>query len=462
VQLDQFQLYTLAFLDKAGGRAVIADPMGSRKTGTILTWLSSAPCGRVLVVAPTSVHRHWAREAERFYPEATVAIGQGAKRHKALTEVMTGAHPLYITTYESHKLDQDDLLGQFDTVVYDEAHRLKGRTTQVAKIANYFARNCRNVICATGTPVLNHASELWQYLHMLAPKEYPAFWKWVDEHFEIEFAHFQGRMGPETKIIKGIKPSMEVALREQIAPYFLQRDIAELYPDAAWIAEPEHVRIEVKLNPMERKAYDNLVMRSWAITDNGVEITTSNAAVLNTRLEQMATEWGTLDDQLTIGSKSKTAVELVTDLLERDEPVVVFCKYKQSVARIVDALRKRHVKAAAYTGDLTADLRDAAVQDFRTGKTDVLVGTLAALSEGVDGLQDRCSTIVMVDRWWTPGPNDQAIGRVRRSGQAKAVTVYHVFAEDTVDANVVQACLDKVNVIQVLRDKPLIDFIYGR
>jgi SNF2 family DNA or RNA helicase len=462
-QLDPFQLETLAFLDAAGGRAVLADPMGARKTGTILSWLASAPCGNVLVVAPSAVHRHWQREAERFYPEASAVIGQGSKRHKVLANVFDQPNPLYITTYDSHKADQDNLLGNFDTIVYDEAHRLKGRTTQVATAGNYFARSCRSVICATGTPVLNHASELWQYLHMLAPKQYKSFWRWVEHYFEIEFAYFQGRMGPQTKVIKGIKEGLEAELRAEIAPYFLQRELIELYPGAAWIEEPEHVKIEVVLSTAERKVYDNLVKHSWAISETGQEITTSNAAVLNTRLQQVTAEWGTLDDQLNVGTKTKATIELVADLVERDEPVVVFAQYKQQVNRIVEGLLKRHIGTVSYTGDMTADQRDGSVQAFRHGtNTKVLVGTLASLSEGVDGLQDRCSNVVMVNRWWVPGKNDQAIGRLRRSGQAKPVTVWHIFAEETTDVAEVQACLDKVNVIQVLKGKPLIDAIYGR
>lgn len=458
--LDSFQLDTLDFLDKASGRAVIADPMGARKTGTTLAWLQRSDAERVLIVAPSAVHRHWEREAARFashFEVCTPKNGKSSKDNRYRAIERTKHQPsIYITTYEAHKLDQDVLLtAGFDTIVYDEGHRLKGRRTQVALAANDFAKATKHCIILTGTPVLNHASELWQYLHMMAPKEYRSFWRWTEDYFHITYARFQGRQGPETKIIGKLKTALEQELRDEIAPWFLQRDLSELFPDAAWIEEPEHVAIECRLSNHERKVYDNLVKHKWGITSTGHEITTQNPLDLSTRLQQISSDWGTLDDQLTLGSKSGAAVELIADLIERDEPVVVFAKYKATVARIVESLRKRHVNAVEY-------ITDAEVQSFRTGSHDVLVGTLAGLSEGVDGLQSRCSTVVMVDRHWTAAKNDQAIGRVKRSGQERKVTVYHVYAEDTIDTTVVKACLDKVNVIQVLRDKPLIDAIYGR
>jgi SNF2 family DNA or RNA helicase len=128
----------------------------------------------------------------------------------------------------------------------------------------------------------------------------------------------------------------------------------------------------------------------------------------------------------------------------------------------VQALRQHSVAAASYTGDLDADEADERVQKFGAKQLDVLVGTLDAMGEGVDGLQHRCANVVMHDRFWTSAKNDQAVGRVRRSGQLRLVTVHHVFAEATVDATITAACLRKTNVINLLKGRPLVDAIYGR
>lgn len=465
--LDAFQQDTLSFLDHAHGRAVIADPMGARKTGTVLAWLAHRTVQHTLVVAPSAVHGHWAREAGKFFPWAEAFTGRVSKQRRtdALDDAIATEPSIYITTYESMKQDQHALQNAgFDAVVFDEGHRLQGRRTDVALCANAVTKKPQFLIIATGTPVLNHAAELWQYLHMLAPKVYTAFWTWAEEHYRVEVKYYKSNRFP-TRIIHDFREDHEEIVRAQIAPYFIQRDIADLFPGQAWVEEPEHVEIEVELSPAERKLYANLVKHKWAIAGD-TEVTTKNALDLTTRLTQITSDWGSLDATVDDGTKVKATVELALDLVEREEQVVIFAKYKATVYRIVQAIQAKSrstVQVLPYTGDQDAKTRDYSVYaGFMNGQTQVLVGTLDSLSEGVDGLQHAASNIIMVDRHWTPAKNDQAIGRLRRSGQLKRVTVYHVFAKDTIDATITSACLRKTNVVESLKGRPLVDAIYGR
>jgi SNF2 family DNA or RNA helicase len=462
VELDDFQVDTLRFLDHSRGRAVVADPMGSRKTGTVLAWLEDQSIEKVLVVAPSSVHGHWFREATRFAPRFVHLHGAGTAKQRAAALNHNDTDPqIYLTTYESMKQDQYAIeRANFDCVVFDEGHRLKGRRTQVALCANSVTKKPAHLILVTGTPVLNHAAELWQYLHMIAPKVYTAFWTWAETHYVIEVRYFRGNRFP-TRVIHDFREGHEEIVRNQIAPFFIQRDIADLFPNAPWVEEPEHVEMPVELSAGERKLYDNLVKHKWGVL-GAREIVTKNSLDLTTRLTQISSDWGTLVPDEDMGTKAKATVELCMDLLERDEPVLIFAKYKATVERIKLALIAKHVYAVDYHGDRSPQERDIAVNLFKNDKAKVIVGTLDSLSEGVDGLQELCANIIMVDRHWTPAKNDQAIGRLRRSGQVRRVTVYHIFAEGTIDETITAACLRKTNVIQMLKGKPLIDAIYGR
>lgn len=462
--LDKFQLDTLAFLDNAGGRAVVADPMGARKTGTVLAWCERADVERVLIIAPASVHGHWAREAARFAPKFEhVERGRGDKDHRAQAlEIAALCSPsIYITTYESAKLDQRVIeKAGFDCVVFDEGHKLKGRRTQVALMANALAKT-QHCIIVTGTPVLNHAAELWQYLHMLRPKDYRAFWTWVLENFRVEERRFRGNRFP-TRIIHDWKPGRLVRVQEQVGTYFIQRDIKDLFPNAAWIDEAEHVSVNVELSPGERKAYDQLVKHHWTEIE-GREIVTGGALDLTTRLGQLISSWTALGAEKA-GSKVLAAAELIQNLVERDERVLVLVKYKETMEVLMSALLAKKLSTVVYYGDLSQDVRDrnlAAFCSTAESHPDVMIGTLDSLSEGVDGMQHVASNIVMLDRHWVPAKNDQAIGRLRRSGQLKRVTVYHVFAEGTIDETITAACLRKQNVVELLRDQSLTLALYG-
>lgn len=457
-----FQTDALAFFDATDGRAIYADDMGGRKTATTLAWLSRN-ADRTLVVAPRSVHGHWAREAERFHPNAVVLTGTGTKTQRIGRLCMLDGTSVYITTYESMKQDEALLLAaKFDAVVFDEAHRLKGRRTAVALCANGITRYPKHLFLLTGTPVINGAEELWQYLRMLAPSVYRSFWAWAEEHFVIEIRTFRGNRFP-TKIIHGFKSGQEHIVRQQAARYLVQRSIEELFPGEVWTQDAEHVVYPVQLSPKERKAYDALVKFAWVDID-GVTVETDNALALSTRLRQLSSEWGTIDPNIEDdGSKVIATVERCHDLLASSEKnLVVFTAFQETANRIVRRLRSQGMTAQPWHGGVDLALREQSLLDFKAGKLQVIVGTLASLGEGVDGLQYGGSRIIMTDRDWTDAKNQQAIGRRRRSGQAHRVVVEHIIAEGTIDDVIIEACLKKTNVVQLLRNRPLKDVVYGR
>lgn len=468
--LDTFQEDAIAFFEAAGGRVVYADPMGARKTGTTLAWLArrnTLDC--TLIVAPGSVHGHWAREAARFYPDALVFHYRGTPKQRAaiLAEFMDPSPEaeyfrpaVLICSYAILTKDVAELLTlPWNNIVFDEAHRLKGRRTQVALAANKVSKRVPHVVLATGTPIMNHPSELWQYLHLLNPSAYPSFWKWVDRFFYVELKQFRGQR-QATRVIHGFKPDMEDVLRAGISGKLIQRQIAELFTDHPWTAEPEHVEVAVELSNAERTEYERLVKHGWGRIGDSL-ILTESKLVVSTRLEQLTSDWGSMDPSAPNGSKVTAAIELIQDLRLRG-PVVVFAHYKETVRRVAAGLSPH---AASWTGDMDSDNKELILKNF--GNTDgtgydVIVGTLASLGEGVDGLQHHSHQIVMLDRSWVPALNDQAIGRLRRSGQTDRVTVWHLFAQNTIDEAIVEACIRKQAFADSLAGRTIRSVIYGR
>jgi superfamily II DNA or RNA helicase len=306
--------------------------------------------------------------------------------------------------------------------------------------------------------VLNNADELWQYLHMVDRNTYPSFKRWVEEHFDVEYTSFHGKLARPVRVVGDILPGHEEILRWQLAGTMIQREIGELFPGEPWVEEPEHIVIDVDLSAAERKAYDQLVKHQWVGLDS-MTVSASNRLALSTRLQQLSSDWGTIDATLPEGTKVKAGAEIIGDLARR-ETVVAFAKYTETVQRLADAVSAKGYSVRTWTGG-NEDEHEKIRVDYARGEVDVVVGTLASLGEGVDGFQYRGSSIVMLDRGWTPASNDQPIGRRRRSGQTKRVFVYHVMGRNTIDAIVVRACLRKENVASTISDRPLKDTIYG-
>lgn len=464
--LDPFQYEVIDFFNANGGRGIYADPVGARKTGTTLAWLADNPdLKRILVVAPKAVHLHWQREAAKFYPAVVPMHGKTkVKRHEAIANIANGAMALnpvmYVTSYESMKEDEQLLKkAGIQCVVFDEGHRLKGRRTDVALCANAITGKPDCIIIATGTPVMNNSDELWQYLHMLDRKTYPSYDRWVREHFFVEDITFAKGQRP-TRVVGDLKPGHEVHLRKMLDGVMIQRQIHELFPGELWVQPVEHEVISVDLSPAERKAYDKLVKKGWATVGDEF-VSTTNKLALWTRLKQLASDWGNIDSSLASGTKVQAAVERIGDLTRR-ESVVAFAGYKATCYRLAEACEKKHLRVGVYTGDQSEDEHEAVLGAHEVGDIDVVIGTIAALGTGVDGLQRHGSSIVMLDRDWTHGINDQCFGRRRRSGQRERVSVHHIVNEGTIDIAVMQACLYKANVVEVIADRPLLDAIYGK
>jgi SNF2 family DNA or RNA helicase len=291
---------------------------------------------------------------------------------------------------------------------------------------------------------------------MLFPKDFRSFHAWVDEHFKITYANYRGKM---VKQIGDFLPGHEDIVRAQLSGVIIQRELAELFPGEVWIEEPEHIAIDVELSKAERKIYDSLVEHSWAQTEMRKPIIGSNALSVQTKLRQMSSDWGNIDPDLAIGSKITAAVELIPELA-REKPVLVLATYRATCNRLAQALSDKGLRVAVWTGEFTNWQVDG-MQYFLDGEYDVVVGTIASLAEGVDGLQYRTNQLVMLDHDWTYAVNEQAIGRLKRQGQSLRTVVYHLYAKDTVDRTVLSANLRKLNVTQTLKGRPLHDVLYG-
>jgi SNF2 family DNA or RNA helicase len=135
--------------------------------------------------------------------------------------------------------------------------------------------------------------------------------------------------------------------------------------------------------------------------------------------------------------------------------VLILCAFRKTVDAITDALNagsplNEPLRARRVHGHMPLYDRQLSIDAWRgSDGRQVLVGTIATLGEGIDGLQ-VARNLIMVDRDWTPARNEQAIGRLLRSGQKNAVNVIHIVADDTVDEKVANALAAKEDVIKAV------------
>lgn len=448
MDLYPFQDEAVAFLGMDGG--IVADPPGAGKTATTLGWLRQRwePGELIALVVPKVQIAHWRAEAAEWWPDLNIVTLTGTPKRRAESITSAGrasgegTPTALLMTYETFRNDHEALAKPLHCgiIVYDEAHRLKNRNAKVTKAATKVARSASSHCLLTGTPVMNRAEELWSLLRLLDPKVYTSFWRWVHYYFDVEVTTFGYRQSTPVTLIKGVKPEKLEELRAEVAPYMIRRSLDDILDLPPLI----HSRIPVELSATERKAYDQMAKHAWMEIDG--QITQGeNEVAKQVRLRQLASEWGVFmdSDKVSLGAKGTAAVALAEDLLEAGEQVVILCAYKETANRIAASLPG----AALYTGDINQRHRDGILFDFREGDKRVVVGTLATMGEGVNGLQ-VAHHLIMVDHDWTPARNEQAIGRLLRNGQEHPVTVHHIYAENTIDQDVAEACIRKEHIIK--------------
>jgi len=405
-------------------------------------------------VAPKSVLSHWVDEAAVWFPTLKVVEGWGSaeQRRRARDEVapMPEQPTMLLLNYEAVRQDVEELSAiTWGALIADESHRLKGRSTQITKSINRLVKHPRMWLwLLTGTPLPNRPTEAWSLLHLIDRHRFSSYWRWTEEHCELEPLY--ARKGPRTRfaprVVTGLKDGAEEKIREQLADVLLYRSLDELLPD---LPEATITPIFVELDAEERRVYRELVKKAWSVMPDGTTLRTMNEIGRMTCLRQIVSSMDALGaGREKPGSKVAVAAELCADL--EPEQVVVLTWSRAAAERVA-----AETGGAYIHGGVEGEERAKIMAGFADGSVRVLSGTISTLGEGVDGMQ-VAHYMVRLDRDWTPARNEQAIARIRRSGQLHdAVVVYDLIARNSLDEVIEAALASKTSVIDALLARPM-------
>lgn len=438
--------------------ALIGNEMGTGKTYEAIAldlerraaegaMLRESP--KTLVISPLSVTGSWEEHYRKLAPHLRVVKIDPKKRGPFLKALKDQSADVYILHWDVLRIIREDLERVwFFHIIADEVHRAKNRKAQATRALKRLKATYRTGL--SGTPILNQPQDLWSILNWLYPNQWRSFWKFYERYVEYEVVYPQG-----FRKVKG--PRNEQELRNQMAPFFKRRRKMEVLKD---LPDKYYNTIYVELDAKQRKAYDEMKKDMIAWLEGQDETSPLVAPVVIaqlTRLQQLAVAYAAIEYEED-GSSSvrltdpSTKIDALMDILKDnpDEQIVVFSRFKQLVH-----LARRRVEAAGIscteiTGDVSQAGRDTAVADFQSGKARVFFGTIGAGGEGIT--LTAASTVVFLDRDWTPARNAQAEDRLHRIGQKNAVEVIDIVARDTVDRGHLQKLEMKKEWVRRLLD----------
>lgn len=436
-QLEGFRWLALLWRLRLGG--VLADDMGLGKTLQALALVALARredpgAGPFLVVAPTSVVSTWVQEAATFTPHLDVrAVGAArSRRGVPLAEVHAGAD-VVVTSYTLFRLEVEDYLAlPWGALVLDEAQTVKNHLSKTHQGIRRLDVPFR--LALTGTPMENRLLELWSLLSIVAPGLYPHPRRFVEQ-----VADPVEREGDQEALER---------FRRRVAPFLLRRtkDLV-----AADLPDKQEQVLEVELSPRHRRVYQTHLQRErQEVLGLLGDFDRKRIAILRslTRLRQLSLDPALVDEAHEgIGSaKLDVLVDHLQEITAEGHRALVFSQFTSYLTRVRRRLDAEGIASSYLDG--RSRRRGDIVRGFKEGDAGVFLISLKA--GGVGLTLTEADYVYVLDPWWNPAVEAQAVDRAHRIGQSRPVIVYRLVATGTIEEKVMalkarkQALFDRV------------------
>ena len=415
----------LQMLHHYGFGGILADDMGLGKTLQTIAFLSSQVQAdtSVLILAPSGLIYNWADEFQKFAPDLDVAVVHGLKSHRE--SIMAENHQIYVTSYATFRQDSEiyrDL--SFDFLFLDEAQVMKNAQTKIAQSLRRFV--VPSVFALSGTPIENHLGELWSIFQIVLPGLLPAkkeFMKLSTERVAQFIKPFVMRRKKE-EVLTELPDLIEVVYKNEL----------EDQQKAIYLAQLQ--QMQERLGQVSDSEFQR----------NRVEILTGLM-----RLRQICdTPALFMEDYQGESGKLDSLRDLLVQIAEGGHRVLIFSQFRGMLDRIEQELPDLGLTSFKITGSTPSQERQEMTKAFNQGERDVFLISLKAGGVGLN--LTGADTVILVDLWWNPAVESQAIGRAHRMGQEQAVEVYRLVTRGTIEEKVQELQEKKKNLVSEILD----------
>ncbi len=416
----------LNFLDEFKWGGCLADDMGLGKTLQVLTFLQRQkelqPGLTNLVVVPTTLIFNWQAEVEKFAPEMQVFVHRGVGRQKDIAFFRD--FDIIITTYGTLRSDIGHLKDfLFHYIVLDESQAIKNPDAQVSKAVKLLS--ARNRLVMTGTPVENNTFDLYSQIEFLNPGLLGS-----QDFFRTEFAN---------PIDKNRDENAARALRKIIYPFILKRTKEEVAKD---LPDKTETTLFCEMGKKQRKVYDTFRELYRAKIASKMETDGRDKAAFLIlegllKLRQICDSPALLSDDADYGHDSAKLDEIIREIGENagHHKILIFSQFLKMLDLIRNHLEKDRIPYEYLDGS-TID-RASRVQRFQESEQcRVFLMSLKAGGVGIN--LTEADYVYLVDPWWNPAVEQQAIDRTHRIGQTKKVFAYKMICKDTIEEKILQ------------------------
>ncbi|WP_456886165.1 DEAD/DEAH box helicase [Frigoribacterium sp. 2355] len=433
---------------RAGGPAAAADPAPATATAAATATAEAAPAAAAadgpgappapfLVVAPTSVVSNWVAEAARFTPGLTVraVTATQAKGGRGSVHDLARDADVVVTSYALFRLDFAAYQAEgWAGLILDEAQFVKNRASQAHRCA--VDLDVPFKLAITGTPLENSLTDLWSLLHVVAPGLLGSSVRFADDYVK--------------PIATGEAPDLLQKLRRRIRPLMMRRTKEQVASDLP--AKQEQV-LRVDLDPAHRDLYDAFLQRERQKLLGLMDDLDRNRFIVFrslTLLRLLSLDASLVDEAYADipSAKLDQLLDELEDVIAEGHRALIFSQFTTFLHKVAARLEQRGVAFEYLDGSTRR--RAEVIDRFKTGDAPAF---LISLKAGGFGLNlTEADYVFILDPWWNPATEAQAVDRTHRIGQTDNVMVYRMIANDTIEEKVLALQAQKSQLFDAVMD----------
>ncbi|HET9825572.1 MAG TPA: SNF2-related protein, partial [Chitinophagaceae bacterium] len=418
----------LNYLHEINWGGILADDMGLGKTVQALSFLEryKAVYGQIkaLVVCPTTLIYNWENEIRKFTPSLTHRIHHGGQRSRIKEELTSS--DITITTYGTLRSDIKLLVSvEFDYVILDESQAIKNPSSKVTRAASLL--NAKHRLCMSGTPLQNNTFDIFAQMNFLNPGMLGTM-----EFFRQEFS---------IPIDKFAEEDRKDHLKKILYPFILRRTKEQVAKD---LPEKQEMVLFCEMEDEQRRIYDayrndfrNQILGT--IETQGIQ--RSQLTILQglMKLRQICDSPAILNEVEKFENHSIKLDEITREITENigNHKALIFSQFLGMLSLIREKLTELDVKFEYFDGSTSAPDREKAIQSFQNDDS-VRVFLISLKAGGVGLNLTAADYVYIVDPWWNPAVEQQAIDRTHRIGQTKNIFAYRMICKDTIEDKILQ------------------------
>ena len=433
----------LNFLHKFNFGGILADDMGLGKTIQTLSFLQylkeqgglNKPS---LVIMPTSLIGNWKNEIEKFTPDLRYLELYGTERSKLFKKIEN--YDIILTTYNlivrdlKHYEDK-----KFEYIILDEAQKIKNPQTKMAKSIKGLKSSYK--LALTGTPIENHLGELWSIFDFLM------------SGFLGSLKEFRGNFQTPIEKEKSIKK--QELLNRKLAPFILRRTKDEVVKE---LPPKTEIIKKVALGAKQAALYENIRVAMEKKVRDAIKqkgLNRSHIMILDAllKLRQVCCHPQLLKlksaQNVKESAKLEMFLELIDTLMAEGKKVLVFSQFTSMLSILEEQIKLKKIKYSKLTG--ATRKRQEAIEKFTKGDAQIFLISLKAGGVGLNLIE--ADTVIHYDPWWNPAVENQATDRAYRIGQKKAVFVYKLVVENSIEEKIIELQKKKQSIQDGIYDK---------